>query len=161
MRRQLALAFGSALLALSLAACSVPADDAGPKPSVTPAEPTPSPSQAVSTPEPAPALSPEEAFINDLPINAPTLSDPVANNPAAVFIDWGGYQCQLLRDEGAQGLFNSLINASLADGDEESRKQGLQEEVAVTATAVVHLCPEMAPALEEFMVQAQSFGSTG
>lgn len=93
-----------------------------------------------------------------LPRAAPTLAGPIASAPAAVFIDWGYGQCELLATEGSQGLFQHLIAAVTAGGEEEDRKQAFQEEIAVTETAVSFLCPDQAPAFAEFISQAEAFG---
>jgi hypothetical protein len=116
--------------------------------------------EPTAVPEQAAPADPEAAFIEKLAVDVPTLAEPVANNPAAVFLDWGRHQCQLLEEQGSQALFDSLVGAMNAGGEAADRLQAYQEEVGVTATAVATLCPEQTLVWEEFVRQAEELGTS-
>lgn len=111
-----------------------------------------------STSTPAPTLTPdsvpqdpEQAFLDTLS-TWPTLAEPVANNPREVFIEWGQYQCEQLREGGRYGMLGSVVSWGFTGGDMQSLAEGLMDELFVTETAATYLCPDLKPEFDEFLV---------
>lgn len=110
---------------------------------------------AVST---SPA-DPQAAFIELLKTKVPSLAEPIANNPREVFIDWGQYQCDQVREMGAEALWESLRISFRAGGEAEDRANGFSEEMGVTAVAAQTLCPDILAPVRQFATEAEELFS--
>lgn len=114
-----------------------------------------------TTTTPAAPADPEAAFLELLVTQVPSLAEPVANNPREVFIDWGRYQCDQVREQGAEALWESLRGAFYAGGEAEDKARGFSEEMGVTAVAAATLCPDILAPVQQFATEVEDiFPST-